>query len=152
MKQFLATAGIIFVFIAAALGQQSGSATSNSTDQALEKRFQEYADALTKRDTAALDKIWASDYTFVNPRGALVTKAERMANIKSGATEFKSINRKQDKVTLHGDIAIAIGRVTLEGTKYSGQESSGEYRYMNVWRKTGGQWQLLANQITLIQK
>jgi ketosteroid isomerase-like protein len=152
MKPLLRTASMLFLLLSCAMGQQSSSATSNSADQALEKRFQEYTDALTKHDTATLDKIWASDYTFVNPRGALVTKAERMANIKSGATEFKSINRKQDKVMIHGDIAIFIGRVTLEGTKYSGQESSGEYRYMHVWRKTGGEWQLLANQITLIQK
>ena len=105
-----------------------------------------------KRDTATLDKIWANDYTFINPQGAVVTKAERLANIKSSATRFKAIDPQQEKVTTHGDVAIDIGRVTLEGTKYSGQESSGEYRYMNVWRKVGGEWQMLANQITLIKK
>jgi ketosteroid isomerase-like protein len=155
MKRLLATASIIFLLVTWVVGQESGSATANaskSADQALEKRFHEYADALTKRDLATLDKIWASDYTFVNPQGALVTKAERMVNLKSGATEFKAINPQQERVARHGDMAVDIGRVTLEGTKYSGQESSGEYRYMNVWRKTGGEWQLLANQITLIKK
>jgi len=156
MKPLLRMASVILLLLSCATGQQSKStASANSTksaDQALEKRFQEYADALTKRDFAALDKIWASDYAFVNPQGQLVTKAERMANLKSGATEFKAINPQRERLKVHGDMAVDIGRVTLEGTKYAGQESSGEYRYMNVWRKTGGQWQMLANQITLIKK
>jgi hypothetical protein len=107
---------------------------------------------LTKRDSAILDKIWVPEYTFINPRGEVVTKEQRMANLKSGATEFKAINPQQEKLQLHGDIAIDIGRVNLEGTRYSGKESSGEYRYMNVWVKKQGQWQMLANQITLIAK
>lgn len=156
MKPLLRTASVIFLLLTFATGQQSKSASSThsskSTDAALEKRFQEYADALTKRDLAALDKIWASDYTFINPQGQLVTKAERMANLKSGATEFKAINPQREKLKLHGDMAVDVGRVTLEGTKYAGQESSGEYRYMNVWMNDHGQWQLLANQITLIKK
>jgi len=75
-----------------------------------------------------------------------------MTNLKSGATEFKSINPQREKLQVHGDVAIDIGRVTLEGTKYGGQEGSGDYRYMNVWVKRQGQWQMLANQITLIGK
>jgi ketosteroid isomerase-like protein len=156
MKTLLRTASVIFLLLTWAMGQQSQSAAStNSTksaDPALEKRWQEYADALTKRDFATLDKIWAPDYTFVNPQGQLVTKAERMANLKSGATEFKAINPQRERLAVHGNMAVDIGRVTLEGTKYAGQESSGEYRYMNVWRKISGQWQMLANQITLIKK
>jgi ketosteroid isomerase-like protein len=154
MKQALNTLTIILLLTSSVVGQQSGdpAKAAKSSDQALQQRFREYSDALTKRDTATLDKIWANDYTFINPQGAMVTKAERMANIKSSATQFKAIAPQQEKVTVHGDVAIDIGRVTLEGTKYSGQESSGEYRYMNVWRKTGGQWQMLANQITLIKK
>jgi len=154
MKRALNAITVLVLFTSCALGQQSGGAAKagNPSQQALQKRFREYADALTKRDTAALDKIWASEYMFINPQGALVTKAERMANLKSSATEFKAINPQQEKLSVHGEVAIDIGRVTLEGTKYSGQESSGEYRYMNVWRKTGGEWQMLANQITLIKK
>src|SRR6266568_6902727 len=125
--------------------------SSQAADKELEKRFREYADALTKKDVAALDKIWADDYTFINPKGDLVTKAERLANVKSGATEFQNITLRREKLHVHGNIAVDIGRVGLEGTKYSGQEGSGEYRYTNVWVKSGGNWQLLANQVTLIK-
>lgn len=136
--------------------QQSGKTSkqtgSANAEQALQTRFHEYADALKKKDTAALDKIWAEDYSFINPRGELVTKAQRLENVKSGATAFEDIEMQQEKVHVKGNTAVDIGRVNLKGTKYSGQESSGEYRYMNVWTKEQGQWRLLANQVTLIKK
>jgi ketosteroid isomerase-like protein len=133
---------------------QSGQTSAGSADveQALETRFHEYADALKKKDTAALDQIWSDDYSFINPRGVLVTKAQRLANVKSGATAFDDIEMQQERVNVRGNTAVDIGRLSLKGTKYSGKESSGEYRYMNVWTKDQGQWRLLANQITLITK
>jgi ketosteroid isomerase-like protein len=130
----------------------SKSHTSSVADKDLQKRSQEYADALAKKDVAALDKIWADDYTFINPQGELVTKAQRLANLKSGSTEFQSVTPRQEQLHLHGNVAVDIGRVELRGTKYSGQESSGEYRYTNVWVRTGGSWQILSNQITLMKK
>jgi ketosteroid isomerase-like protein len=156
MKRRLLVA-IIAMVISGFAAEQEGSKPASTqpdkaTEQALEKRFREYADALTKRDLTALDKIWAPDYTFINPRGELVTKAERMANIKSGATEFQAINPQREKLHVRGNVAVDIGRVTLQGTKYAGKESSGEYRYMLVWVKARDGWQLLANQITLIEK
>ena len=49
--------------------------------------IEQYRTALTKKDTAALERIWADDYTFINASGAVLTKAERLANLKSGATK-----------------------------------------------------------------
>jgi ketosteroid isomerase-like protein len=138
-----------------AWGQQSGKTSKSggsAADKALETRFTEYADALKKKDTTALDKIWADDYHFINPQGELVTKAQRLENVKSGATSFEDIQPQREQLNVKGNIAVDIGRVTLKGTKYSGQESSGEYRYMNVWAKEQGTWRLIANQVTLIKK
>jgi ketosteroid isomerase-like protein len=146
---------LVLLAVSTASSQQSGqtSATAASAaDKALETRFTEYADALKKKDTAALDKIWANDYHFINPQGQLVTKAQRLENVKSGATSFEDIQPQREQLNVKGNIAVDIGHVTLKGTKYSGQESSGEYRYMNVWTKDKGQWRLLANQVTLIKK
>ncbi|MCU1285610.1 MAG: hypothetical protein JWO13_1960 [Acidobacteriales bacterium] len=156
MKRLLFVAIISIAFSTLAMSQEGSKQTdkksSSGTAQVLENRFREYADALTKKDTQALDKIWAPDYTFINPQGELVTKVQRMENIKSGATEFQAIRPQREQLKVHGNIAVDIGRVTLESTKYGGKESSGEYRYMNVWTKTSAGWQLQANQITRIEK
>jgi len=121
------------------------------TEQALEKKSHEYAQALTKRDVDALNEIWSTDYTFVNPRGELLDKAQRLANIKSGTTEFQRMSPQKERLHVHGDFAVEVGRIVVEG-EYSGQESSGEYRYTTVWIKMQKRWRMLANQITLIAK
>jgi ketosteroid isomerase-like protein len=126
----------------------SGSA---GAEQALEKKAHEYAKALTKRDVEALNEIWSTDYTFVNPRGELLGKAQRIANIKSGTTEFQTMSPQKERLHVRGNFAVEVGRIVVEG-EYGGQESSGEYRYTTVWIKTRESWRMLANQITLIAK
>jgi ketosteroid isomerase-like protein len=124
-------------------------AATADVQQILKDRFREYTEALTKRDLAALDKIWAEGYTFTNGRGEFLTKKDRMANIKSGATQFDSISREDEEIRVFGNTAVVTGRVLLK-VIYSGKESSGPYRFINVWVKMQGRWQIVANQITSI--
>ena len=124
-------------------------AATADVQQILKNRFREYTEALTKRDLAALDKIWAEGYTFTNGRGEFLTKKDRMENIKSGATQFDSISRGDEEIRVFGNTAVVTGRVVLKAI-YSGKESSGPYRFINVWVKMQGRWQIVANQITPI--
>src|SRR5882724_3376576 len=84
---------------------------TSSVKQDLEKRFREYSDALTKRDLSALDQIWTDDYVFINPRGELVTKSQRLSNLKTGATEFQAIRPKSERTEVHGNVALDVGTV-----------------------------------------
>jgi ketosteroid isomerase-like protein len=115
--------------------------------QTLKDSMRRYTEALTKHDLAALDKIWAEGYTFTNGRGQFLNKKERMENIRTGATQFDSISRESEEIRFFGDTAIVTGRVVLKVT-YSGKESSGPYRFINIWVKLQGRWQIVANQIT----
>jgi uncharacterized protein (TIGR02246 family) len=108
----------------------------------------EYIAALLEADVPMLAKIWTDDYTFINGRGMLLSKDDRLKNFKTGATELKSIKETGREVQFYGDdTAILTGQVTLEA-KYSGQSGSGEYRYTNVLIKQGNSWKLAATQIT----
>ena len=79
-----------------------------------------------------LAKIWTDDYTFTNGRGMFLSKDDRLQNIQTSATEFKSIKFTGRAVRFYGDVAIVTGQVALEA-KYSGQGGSGDYRYITVW-------------------
>jgi ketosteroid isomerase-like protein len=157
MKRLLLLGVLAVAASGSAMAQESGKESAPGpkegagAEASVMRAWAEYREALTKRDTAKLERIWADDYTFVNGRGMLLTKAERLQNIKSGATQFDSIEDKDRKVRLYGDTALITGKVTLKA-RYSGQEASGDYRYLNVWVKRGGKWQLVANQITPITK
>jgi ketosteroid isomerase-like protein len=78
-----------------------------------------------------------------------LSKDDRLQNIQTSATEFKSIKFTGRAVRFYGDVAIVTGQVALEA-KYSGQGGSGDYRYITVWVKRGDRWQMAANQITPI--
>jgi ketosteroid isomerase-like protein len=153
MKRFLFTVilGCVVVTLATGKGEQKDSTPvageRADVQQTLKDSMRTYSDALTKRDLAALDKIWADEYTFTNGRGQLLTKKERMENIRTGATQFDSIGRESDEIRLFGDTAVVTGRAVLK-VIYSGKESSGPYRFIHVWVKMQGRWQIVANQIT----
>jgi ketosteroid isomerase-like protein len=104
-----------------------------------------------QRDMATLEKIWADDYIFVNAAGDVLTKTDRLANIKSRATTLDSINQEENvTVRVYQNSAVATSRVTLKG-QYSGQPISGEYRSTLVWVKNPEGWQLVSNQLTALK-
>jgi ketosteroid isomerase-like protein len=117
-------------------------------EQEVRQAIKKYRTALLEKDAAALEQIWTDDYTFTNGAGETHSKAQRLANLKSGATALDSISQEEEmKVRVHGNVAVATGRVTIKG-QYSGKQASGQYQSINVWVKGAAGWQLIANQLT----
>ena len=136
-----------FAFGQSAIAQESGSSTS---EQEVRQAIEKYRTALLRRDIPALEQIWTDDYFFVNASGEMLSKAQRLANLKSGATTLGSINDEEDlKVRIHQNTAVATSRVTIKG-QYSGQPTSGQYRSIHIWVKGLTGWQLVANQLTAL--
>jgi len=129
--------------------QQSVAQGANAAaEQEVRQTIEKYRTALLQKDAATLERIWADDYTFTNGAGETHSKAERLANLKSGATSLDSISEEEDmKVRVYGNVAVATSRVTIKG-QYSGKQTSGQYRSIHVWVKGAAGWQLVANQIT----
>jgi len=149
MKPLLLAALISFIALPLALSQTPSSTDNKTAEQEVRAAIEQYRTALTKRDATTLEKIWADDYTFINGKGAVLTKAQRLENLKSGSTTLDSINEEEEiKVRVYGgDTAVAISRVTIKG-QYSGKQSSGQYRSSHTWARTPSGWQLICNQLT----
>ena len=104
--------------------------------------------AVLAGDTVTLKRIWTEDYTFVNARGTLVTRAQRLANFASGATEVaEALNRREITVQVYGDAAVVRQLFTLRG-RYSGRVLDTEVRCTFVWLWRAGRWQMVTNQLT----
>ena len=151
MKALLLAGLIGFVALPFALSQSPGSADNKTVEQEVRAAIEQYRAALLKRDTAALERIWTDDYTFINGSGKVLSKAERLANAKSGSTNLDTIKQESEaKVRVYAsDVAIAISHVTLKG-QYSGKATSGQFQSSLVWVKGPSGWQLACNQITPI--
>ena len=153
MKHFISHLAINMALLSFAFGQSptAQQSANSSSEQEVRQMIEKYRTAILQRDIATLEKIWADDYVFVNAAGDVLTKTERLANIKSGATTLDSIKQEESvTVRVYQNSAVTTSRVTLKG-QYSGQPISGDYRSTLVWVKGPGGWQLVSNQLTALK-
>ena len=150
MKQIIYVAIVTVALLSFGRQQSVAQGTDAAPEQEVRQAIKKYREALLQRDASALEQIWADDYTFTNGAGETHSKAQRLANLKSGATSLDSISQEEEmKVRVHGNVAVATGRVTIKG-QYSGKQASGQYQSINVWVKGPAGWQLVANQLTAV--
>ena len=106
--------------------------------------------ALLKKDAATFGKHFADDAVLTTPDGAVQTKAQLLADVKSGALVLEASAISDMKVKVHGNAAV-VTYITTDKGKYKGQDISGRFRWTDVFVRQGGTWQLVAGQGTPIQ-
>jgi uncharacterized protein (TIGR02246 family) len=131
---------------AANAARASGSASPQ--ERAVLAAMEDYKQAILASDTGALARIWTENYTFINPQGAFVTRAERLVNIGSGSTNVGVIDDEREiTVRVFGDMAVVQNLSTLHG-QFSGQPTDTDLRGTFVWVRRDGRWRLVTNQLT----
>ena len=73
------------------------------------------------------------------------------AGLRGGHTRYLEIRRSEERVHLHGDVAVITGvadmRASIDGT-----ERQLRNRYTNVWAKSDEGWRMIAWQSTAVPK
>ena len=100
-------------------------------------------------DPQRLETLMADRFVFTDPKGLNFTKAEWLADLRSGAFRFDAIEAVDMQVTVRGDIASVTARLRIRA-KSKKALYSGEYSAMDVYERRGGVWQIIlstANQL-----
>jgi ketosteroid isomerase-like protein len=126
-------------------------ADTASVQKTLMQMERDYGQATAKNDTATVDKFLADDWVGIDFEGKSITKAELMAEMKSGASTTQSIETGPMKVRVLGNAAVVTGSDTEKST-YNGKESSGKYVWTDVWVMRDGRWQAVASQSVKVGK
>ena len=106
--------------------------------------------AIIDADVAELARTWTDDYTFINPQGAIVTRAQRLANLASGNTDVSVIDDEREiAVRVYGDMAVVQNLSTLHG-RFNGVPTDTDLRGTFVWIRRDGRWRLVTNQLTAV--
>ncbi|MGI8960590.1 MAG: nuclear transport factor 2 family protein [Bryobacteraceae bacterium] len=134
-----------------AFGTNQARAESNVEDK-VKQLEQEWAEAGVKRDTAVYDRLEADDFVSTDPAGHVGGKSRDLSDLKSGNFTAQTMKVDDMKVQVHGNVAVVIGRTTISGGKYGGQDISGEYRFTDVWVNHAGRWQVVASQGTQVKQ
>ncbi|PYK70682.1 MAG: hypothetical protein DME44_10395 [Verrucomicrobia bacterium] len=132
------------------LAKEKETGASADVEATIKKIEQELTDSLLKSDTSAFEKYLASDYLGIGPDGVTQNKSELLADIKSGTLKLESSNLSDIKVQVADpDMAVVVYRTDDKGT-YKGKDITGQYRWLDVFVKRDGKWQIAIDQGTQI--
>ena len=136
------------------LAQEQSAAAKRAIEE-VRAAIRHYDEALRRGDTTALQQVWATEYTFINPRGEMLTRADRMANQREKRTTFDSLAPvlSEERIRVYGENQdpVAVHTTLLSiGGKYSGRTERGQYRATAIWVRRDGRWQQVASQLTAV--
>ena len=98
---------------------------------------------MLKGNSTTLENLLSDDYTAINAMGAIQTKEEAIANLRSGAFQLTALDISDRKVRIYGSTAVVTSLAELTGSR-NNQEISGRYRYTRVYvRNAAGQWKIV---------
>ncbi len=150
MKRIAIVAGLAVLVLAVAVSAQTPAQTEiEHATQELITLENGWNDALVKHDWAFLDQILADDYISTDSDGIVSTKAQAMANLKSGEIVITSAVADDFKVRVYGDAAVVTFR-NAEKSQSKGKDTSGQERITDTWVKLAGRWQVVAEHVSRI--
>jgi ketosteroid isomerase-like protein len=140
---------VVLALIAFAIPAFSQVKTSGKQYDELVKVNKAYDQAIIKADLPALEKILASEYIYTATSGTVLTRAQQVETVKSDL-RIESGGSRDVEVRVYGKMAIVLGYFEAKG-KFAGKPFESVERYISIWTKRGGRWQLVAEQGTTVR-
>jgi len=142
MKQLFLIALLTVSLVAVTPGQET---TGNKQEGDIEKEIVEIEhqrdQAIQDRDMSVLDRIHIDDFTFVNTRGRVLSKAEYLDEIRTGALKFLSFQQDDYHFQIYRDTVVLTGR-SSGVVEYHGKVNQVPRRFTIVYVRDHGRWRL----------
>jgi ketosteroid isomerase-like protein len=146
LKTTIACTILILVSAVAALAQdRKPTAIENYLVEVEKGRFA----AMVSCDIAKLEKVLADDLVYTHSTARTDTKKDILQALSSKATEYKAIDPEAINARVFGETAVLNGTMKVQ-VKNNGNEQTFRVRYLNVYAKRAGRWQLIAWQSTRV--
>ena len=137
------TLSVLALFIIAWRTARSAAPPEDAKEEII-KVDDERNQALQKADIATLDRIYSDDLVYTNATGVILSKAQHLAELKGRSLNFISFKHEDVQVTMHGDAGFLTG-ISKSVVEYHGSVSHSQRRFLNVFMKKDGQWQVVAH-------
>jgi len=129
---------ILLLLATPAFSQAHDSQTKDDkTREEIQKLFGDLNEAIVKKDRSRLEQLYADEFQFIRPSGAVVNKSSQiggvLANDPLSSTPVPA--PAADRLMVYGDVVVA--RHTVRGAAIT-----------SIFVKRNGQWQLLQAQAT----
>jgi len=143
--------GIVAVLCTVVLSTsvEGGQRASATVEQHIRGLEQTEVEALLRNDVTAVRRNWASDYVVNNPFNVVVDASK--GPIQAGTLTYSSFVREIERILVHGNTVIVMGRETVVPSGASANAGETIHRrYTNVWMKRNGKWLLTARHASVV--
>ena len=113
---------------------------------AIRKQSKDWSKAMLTKDASILERIWASDFIYVQPSGRRFNKTEGIADMKNNTDQLTSsvVSSIDVREYRGGTVAVDIGDYKEVGQDKDGKPFEREARFTNVWVLHKGRWQCVS--------
>jgi hypothetical protein len=112
---------------------------------------QQEAAAMLGSDASTLQTLWADDMVVNSTSNLIAGKQILLEMVKNGRLKLRTYERRPVRIEVFTDLVVTTGN---EVSQLLGDTAVFKLftSYMNVWTKRGGNWQLLARHVGVIQR
>ena len=104
--------------------------------------------AVAAKDRAALERLYAENFSHIRDSGRMDLKDDRIALLLSGASAIETAPEDEFSVQSYGSgaaAAIGVSRITDGGT-----DRAARFRWLTVYVKDGADWRVALSQASRI--
>jgi hypothetical protein len=123
-------------------GDRQGVSTDITLEQELKSANDEWSRALAEQDGSALDRIMAEDFVLAYPFEG-DDKEQFIAAVVAGELRVDSLQAYDATIRICGATGLIFGSETANW-RFRGRDLSGTYRFLRVYTREQGWWQILA--------
>jgi hypothetical protein len=106
--------------------------------------------AMVSADRPVLEELLADDLIYTHSNAVIDTKQSYIDGILGGKWAYAAAERPVENIDVFGDCARVTGHVRLTLKNADGTTRGVNGRFLNLWLKRNGKWQLAAWQSTPI--
>jgi hypothetical protein len=143
---------LLLIVVCLLLAVRTSGQTKNAqttTDQQFTTMADQIIVSELKPDIDAFERFLSDDCTIIHGDGKLLTKAEEVENLRSGARKYDVIERRQSNVRVYGETVVVTSLLSIKA-RVRGKPYTGDIRTTRVWVKKEGSWKTVALQVTRV--
>jgi ketosteroid isomerase-like protein len=109
-----------------------------------------WTEAHLQGDVATIARLMGHDYVKIQPDGSVISRDEALPGYVPEERVWEIAKGDEYNVRIYGDTALVIGRWTARGVN-RGVRFDYRARFLSVYMRRDGRWQMVAEQSTEIQ-
>lgn len=118
--------------------------------QGLIRLERQWNDAILHNDRTAAAAFMAEEWTEITSDGSVLGRAENLDELVGG---YHATSLRLSDIAVHiYDNAAVVSGISDEQSSYRGKDTSGRFRWMDVWVRRAGRWECVASTVARITR